>query len=153
MASQTTDSMFCCTKNILFRPPLPTFSPLSSRTPFLHAATVSRATAVDCGMLAALEAKEGPPKDYMAEEAVQKKQTRRLAECSFKTKLETGKFRAGCLSEKVKHETACQEGRKQGRGWRTHLSPALVILPLTIVRSVSTPEGGAQICAESAERG
>lgn len=38
----------------------------------------------------------------MAEEAVQKKHARRLAECSFKTKLETGKFAPGCLSEKVK---------------------------------------------------
>lgn len=72
---------------------------------FLHAATASRAAAIDCGMLAAMEAKEGPPKGYMAEEAVQKKQARRLAECSFKTKLETGKFAPGCLSEKVKHQT------------------------------------------------
>lgn len=54
-------------------------------------------------MLAALEAKEGPPKGYMVEEAVQKKQANRLAECSFKTKLETGKFKPGCLSEKVRN--------------------------------------------------
>eukprot|EP00752_Nemacystus_decipiens_P001493 g1467.t1 len=65
-----------------------------------------RATAIDCGMLTAMEAKDGPPKGYMANEAVQKKQAGRLAECSFKTKLETGKFTPGCLSEKVKMSAA-----------------------------------------------
>lgn len=69
-------------------------------------------------MLAAMEAKEGPPKGYMAEEAVQKKQARRLAECSFKTKLDTGKFSPGCLSEKV---------QKRWAGWRAYpfMSPSL----------------------------
>lgn len=70
----------------------------------LMLASPGRATAIDCGMLTALEAKEGPPKAYMAEEAVQKKKARRLAECSFKTKLETGKFAPGCLSDKVKRK-------------------------------------------------
>lgn len=86
---------------------LPNCFPLVFHNPLLsHASTANRATAIDCGMLAATEAKEGPPKDYMAEEAVQKKQARRLAECSFMTKLETGKFTPGCLSEKVmKHQT------------------------------------------------
>lgn len=85
----------------------------------------SRATAIDCGMLAALEAREGPPKGYMADEAVQKKQAGRLAECSFKTKLETGKFRPGCLSEKVKHQTAGVPGGGRRWGQRSSLSPAL----------------------------
>lgn len=103
----------------LLRPPVRTFEVVMRRNtflrylsyssprilnPFLRAATTNRAVAIDCGMLAAMEAKEGPPKGYMADEAVQKKQTRRLAECSFKTKLETGKFTSGCLSEKVNHQ-------------------------------------------------
>lgn len=69
--------------------------PASCATP------TSRAKAIDCGLLAAMEAKEGPPKGYMAEETVQKMQTRRLTECSFKTQLGTGKFKEGCLSEQV----------------------------------------------------
>ncbi|CAM9681411.1 unnamed protein product, partial [Hapterophycus canaliculatus] len=60
----------------------------------------SRATAIDCSMLGDMEVKEGPPKGYMAKETVQKMRERRIAECSFKTKLETGKFKPGCLSEK-----------------------------------------------------
>lgn len=97
---------------------------------------MSRATAIDCGMLAALEAKEGPPKSYMAEEAVQKRQARRLAECSFKTKLETSKFTPGCLSEKVDtrndkyievyRERTKESGEGRGGGG-TPLSPALVV--------------------------
>lgn len=53
-------------------------------------------------MLTELEASQGPPKDYMAQEAVEAKHARRLAESSFKTKLETGKFKPGCLSQKVR---------------------------------------------------
>lgn len=79
-------------------------------TPFVRRTPASRATAVDCGMLASLEAKEGPPKGYMVEEAVQKKQAIRLAECSFKTQLETGKFKPGCLSEKVKNDVVTGVG-------------------------------------------
>eukprot|EP00904_Undaria_pinnatifida_P011854 jgi/Undpi1/779/HiC_scaffold_10.g04243.m1 len=65
-----------------------------------------RMTAVDCGLLAALESKEGPPKGYMVEAAVAKKKADRLAESSFKTTLETGKFKPGCLSEKAKMTAA-----------------------------------------------
>lgn len=93
------------TKYCTFSMPLLPSSALPPQTPFARRTPASRATAIDCGMLAALDAKEGPPKRYMVEEAVQKKQAHRLAECSFKTRLETGKFKPGCLSEKVKHDT------------------------------------------------
>lgn len=114
----------------LLRPPVRTFEVVMRRNtflrylsyssprilnPLLRAATTNRAVAIDCGMLAAMEAKEGPPKGYMADEAVQKKQTRRLAECSFKTKLETGNFTPGCLSEKVNHQ-ATHNGDTWGDG-------------------------------------
>ncbi|CAM9492519.1 unnamed protein product [Scytosiphon promiscuus] len=66
----------------------------------------SRATAIDCSMLGDMEVKEGPPKGYMAKETVQKMRERRIAECSFKTKLETGKFKPASLSEKVKMSAA-----------------------------------------------
>lgn len=64
----------------------------------------NRATAIDCGVLAGLEFKDGPPKGYMVKEAVENKKTLRLAESSFKTRLETGKFKAGCLSERVREK-------------------------------------------------
>lgn len=60
-----------------------------------------RVTAIDCGKLTGLEATEGPPKEYMVPKAVLSKQTKRLAESSFKTTLDTGKFKPGCLSEKA----------------------------------------------------
>lgn len=55
-------------------------------------------------MLAGLEFKDGPPKGYMVKEAVENKKTLRLAESSFKTMLNTGKFKAGCLSERVREK-------------------------------------------------
>lgn len=68
---------------------------------FAHA-RARRVTAIDCGMVTGLEVKEGRPKAYMAQEAVQSKQAKRLEASSFKTKLDTGKFKPGCLSEKVR---------------------------------------------------
>ncbi|CAB1114142.1 unnamed protein product [Ectocarpus sp. CCAP 1310/34] len=81
---------------------------LMTLAPIIKAGGVvpERARAIDCGLLAAMEAKEGPPKGYMAEETVQKMQTRRLTECSFKTQLGTGKFKEGCLSEQAEMSTA-----------------------------------------------
>lgn len=76
-----------------------------------------RATAIDCAMLAGLEFKDGPPKSYMVKEAVENKKTLRLAESSFKTMLETGKFKAGCLSERVRE--------KRRRFWTT-VSPSIL---------------------------
>lgn len=80
-------------------------------------------------MLTALESKDGPPKGYMAEEAVQKKQARRLAESSFKTKLETGKFSPGGLSEKVKRQNYKHRtyGADHGGISAPFLSSALVV--------------------------
>lgn len=63
-----------------------------------------RVTAIDCGKLTELEAKEGPPKDYMVAQAVLAREAKRLAASSFKTTLETGKFKPGCLSEKASRD-------------------------------------------------
>lgn len=38
----------------------------------------------------------------MADQAVEAKRLRRLAECSYKAKLDTGKFKPGSLSERVR---------------------------------------------------
>lgn len=63
--------------------------------------TIGRATAIDCGMLAEEEAKDGPPKGYMADQAIEAKRLRRLAQCSQKARVDTGTFKPGSLSERV----------------------------------------------------
>eukprot|EP00903_Cladosiphon_okamuranus_P012305 g11537.t1 len=111
---------------------LETDTTLATLAPIIKSGGVvpERVTAIDCGMLAATEAKEGPPKGYMADEAVQKKEARRLAECSFKTKLETGKFTPGCLSEKVKMSAA---DSARARGFFCVYAALDILAPLMVV--------------------
>ena len=54
----------------------------------------------------------------MVKEAVEKKQKLRLTESSFKTSLETGKFRPGCLSEKVRGSEK-RANERRGRSIQT----------------------------------
>lgn len=54
-------------------------------------------------MLAAEEAKDGPPKGYMAEQAVEARRVRRLSQCSHRARIDTGTFKDGSLSERVRN--------------------------------------------------